>query len=169
VASRNTPGGTGQTYEAVYQLSKEELFKVTADDWDAAIRLAISVEDAYAIYDKIDAAVDPDPIDDGDDLPPTQNDDEPNVIVIRPLEPLKCTGCKFETIDPTLLRRHMDAIRHCDVCNESFHGQHSSRNFQRHQKKHLPKPQFPCDKCGKEFKIKSLIKKHKLNGPCGRL
>ena len=60
VASRNTPGGTGQTYEGVYQLSKEELANVTAQDWQKAIELAISVEDAYAAYDGLDSEVQPD-------------------------------------------------------------------------------------------------------------
>ena len=177
VAKRNTPGGTGQTYEGVFQLTNEELGKVTAEDWQRAIDLAISVEDSYAAYDKIDLETDPSNDVHDDHVPivpeidpgPLQPEPEPNVIVVTPLEMLKCSGCTFETIDPVKLRQHMAAIKQCEFCEKSFHGRRSSQQFKSHQKTHAPKPEHPCDVCGKTFKFKSKVAEHKLRGPCGRM
>ena len=174
MAKRNTPGGTGQTYEGVFQLTQEELGKVTAEDWQKAIELAISVEDSYAACDKIDS--DDDVHDEHvpivpeiDPVPLLPAEPEPNVIVVTPLEMLKCSGCTFETIDPVKLRQHMSAIKQCEFCEKSFHGRQSSQQFKRHQKTHAPKLEHPCDVCGKTFKYKSKVAEHKLRGPCGRL
>ena len=90
-----------------------------------------------------------------------------NVIIVKPPELLKCSGCNFETPDPTKYRQHLAAIRHCDKCDKSFCGSNSSRDFKTHQKKHM-KPEPVCDICGKTFKYHSRVKQHKLMGPCGR-
>ena len=178
----NTPGTTGHTFDNVHKRLKRVLDDITPDDWKAKIRKVEDEENSYAIYDKIDppppAITDEVNEIDFDHVDQQQQQqsqpDEPNVIVVTPIEPLKCTLCKFESIDSVKMRQHMKATYECEHCNKTFHGRNASHYYNSHQKSHLPKPPkpekptFACDICGKDFKQKSLMTRHKLRGPCGR-
>ena len=88
VARRNT--ANSQSLNGIWKLTIEEMEKISLEDWESAIRKAISWEDKYARLDGIDKEEEvPEPVEtevlEVQELPP----DEPQ-------EPqFKCTGILF--------------------------------------------------------------------------
>ena len=185
----NTPGATGHVYDTVYQLLKQIVAEITAEEWQAKINKVIAEENQYAIYDKIDPPAPPveplnDDIIENFDVEAVEAavaqqpevEEAQNIIVVTPIEPFKCPqpNCTFETLYEVNLQQHLAATYKCDQCTKTFHGRRAAEHLDSHAKSHAPKPQVQprpqvmCDICGKVFKYKSLVKRHKLKGPCGR-
>ena len=182
----NTPGTTGHVYDIVYQRLKQVVAEITAEEWQAKIDKVIAEENQYAIYDKIDPPRPPvQPMNDDEiienfDVEAHQQQPEveqaQNIIVVTPIEPLKCPqpNCTFETLYEVNLQQHIKATYNCEHCTKIFHGRNAAAHFESHVKSHAPKPQRQpsptpaCDVCGRTFKKKCLVARHKLNGPCGR-
>ena len=181
----NTPGTTGHVYDIVYQRLKQVVAEITAEEWQAKINKVIAEENQYAIYDKIDPLPPPvQPLNDEDiienfDVEPQQQpevEQAQNIIVVTPTEPFKCPqpNCTFETLYEVNLQQHLAATYKCDQCTKTFHGRRAAEYLESHAKSHAPKPQVQprpqviCDICGKKFKYKSLVARHKTKGPCGR-
>ena len=99
--------------------------------------------------------------------PEEQPQVQPEIIASVPS--LKCPRpqCPFETLSDIYLKQHLEAARECQFCDKIYHGRHSNSRYQTHLKSHQ-KPVPTCDVCNKQFKFQSYVKKHKLQGPCGR-
>ena len=88
VARRNT--ANSQSLNGIWKLTIEEMEKISVEDWESAIRKAISWEDKYALLDGIDKKEEvPEPVDTEVlevQEPPSDELQEPQ---------LKCTGTLF--------------------------------------------------------------------------
>ena len=78
----------------------------------------------------------------------------------------ECEKCSFQSTSVKVWRNHVKTHFECDQCSETFSGNQGKRNYERHMKKHTPKPQkdpkrFQCDKCDKSFKFLSYLKRHR--------
>lgn len=73
--------------------------------------------------------------------------------------PFCCPDCQYKTFNGDCFIRH-DCTKTwtCDHCMRILSTKQSLTN---HVATHAP-PQFPCDKCGKYFKQKQGLKRHKL-------
>ena len=96
----NTPGATGHVYDTVYQLLKQIVAEITAEEWQAKINKVIAEENQYAIYDKIDPPAPPveplnDDIIENFDVEAVEAavaqqpevEEAQNIIVVTPIEP----------------------------------------------------------------------------------
>lgn len=76
-----------------------------------------------------------------------------------------CPGkCGFQSKHYKQFNQHISKIRTCHLCHEEFHGQYSSRDIERHLKKHdkvnQKKKSWICQYCNKDFGRKSWFLKH---------
>ena len=133
--------------------------KITAEDWEKAVRHAIAQEDLYAQVDEIDQL---NPL-----CPP---DDE----VIEPAEEekeiLKCENCDFQSDNPGAFKTHTNSIKKCEHCPKLFCGTRSIDKLKTHKKEHNYKPKTAhiCTQCKKAFQNPSRLKQHLVWSKCGR-
>ena len=54
-----------------------------------------------------------------------------------------CPFCDFKTKYNKMFDRHVNSHYQCDMCEKTFNGRNSKRNFDRHMKSHEPKYKAP--------------------------
>ena len=159
VAKRNA----NKTLNSVYELAKEEMERVDADEWKAAIRLAIQHEDMYAKEDQLDPSEEPD-IEVLEEITDKEAEEKSKELS-------KCDNCDFETDNNSSFARHKKSVQNCDHCSKVFCGKYAAQSLKRHQKEHTYKPKNAhiCNHCKKPFPCPSKLKYHMVMSKCGRL
>ena len=137
--------------------------KVSAEEWQAAIRLAIRQEDLYLEIDQDQ----PSPSLLPEDIEPAM---EEQIATEHEKEVLKCENCDYMTENPGGFKRHKESITYCEHCSQGFCGKRAKRLLKSHQQEHdfKPKNAHICDICKKPFKNATLLKNHKIRSKCGR-
>lgn len=158
--------------QKVYNIGLEELSRITAEDWKKAIDLASKQEKLYAEVDglQLDTPSVPIPTIVQEQAPILQQPIIYNEI-IPPINLQKCTNCTFESKIPRILKLHLNSIRKCSNCPETFCGERAKRQHSSHEKKHEvkpPKEEHICSFCKKPFPIASRLKQHLTWSACGR-
>ena len=140
---------------------------ITAEEWSAAVRLAMRQEDLYAEIDQLDQL---DPLLEPNDEPATDEEIE-NDETEQSTNLSKCDHCDFESNRPSAFKMHLKSVKKCDHCSKIFCGAKSIPKLKSHQKEHKFKPTkaYICIHCKKPFQNPSLLKRHLVWSKCGRL
>ena len=142
--------------------------KVTAEEWQAAIRLAKRQEDLYIEIDEDQPnhSLLPD-----EDIEPEVNDEEAAIEPPAKKQILECEHCELKSESPGSFQRHKNSVKYCEHCGKVFCGRHAKRQLESHQKEHdfKPKKAHICDHCKKAFPFPSKLKEHLVWSKCGRL
>ena len=138
--------------------------KVSAEEWQAAIRLAIRQEDLYIEIDQDQ----PSPSLMPEDIEPAV--EQEIAATEHEKEVLKCENCDYETEIPAHFQNHKGSIIFCEHCSKCFCGKRAQRMLKTHLKEHdfKPKNAHICEICKKPFKNATLLKNHKIRSKCGR-
>ena len=155
----------------MHEIGKQELAKITADDWQSAIRLATKQEKLYAQIDQLDTQTEPNVQDEPvQDDPIVQDEIVQNVLVVTPGTAHKCTNCNFETVQKRCMENHMNSFIQCSLCTETFCGRYAKRQHKSHQRQHdfKPKNAHICHICSKCYQYAYLLQKHLKWSACGR-
>ena len=183
VASRNVQ----RNLQSVFEIGKQELARITADDWKSAIRAASRQEELYAQLDNIVLDPLPQPNQEIMDENVMIIDDPELIELVEPIvndndvteqmesvesqnEPLKCTNCEFTSFRPSAYQNHIRSITECDMCDKKFCGKSVRDELKSHKKQHSFGPKTPhfCSVCKKGYKFKSILKRHMKDSKCGK-
>ena len=142
--------------------------KVTAEEWQAAIRLAKRQEDLYIEIDEDQPnhSLLPD-----EDIEPEVNDEEAAIEPPAKKPALECENCEYKSENPGGFKRHKDSVIKCEHCDKAFCGKYAKKQLKSHQKEHdfKPKEAYICMHCKKPFPRPSKLKEHLVWSKCGRL
>ena len=147
-----------KTLNSVFESAKEEMRKVSPDEWAAAVRLAVQQEDMYATEDQLDPSLEP-------------KEDEEITIEEVADEELKCDNCDYNFISLGRFERHKKAAKNCENCSKVFCGPSANRELKSHilrEHTYKPKSAHVCNHCKKPFGYPSQLKHHMLWSACGR-
>ena len=140
---------------------------ITAEEWSAAVRLAMRQEDLYAEIDQLDQL---DPLLEPNDEP-ASDEEIKNDETEEHTKLSTCEHCDFKSNSPSAFNKHSNSVKKCDHCSKIFCGKQSNRKLKSHQKEHNFKPNkaYICIHCNKPFPTPSLLKRHMVYSKCGRL
>ena len=111
VASRNVD----HTLQRVYAIGKEELGRITAEDWKKAIDLASKQEALYAEVDGLQLDPTSLPLPDVQVEAPIVQESVNSNEIITPINLQKCSNCTFESTIPRILKKHLNASFECFI------------------------------------------------------
>ena len=146
--------------------------KITPEQWQGAIRLAIQQEDNYAIIDGLDLLDSSEEIsnaqeaevEESPEIPEQAQDDKDN-------NALKCSNCSQAYKTAKALSNHVARILNCAHCPMKFCGFKRQSHLNVHKKKEhdfSPKKCSTCHVCKKSFEFPSQLKFHLVKSKCGR-